>query len=379
MKITNVRLFELEGPLRTGLGHYDDPRFDRGPAKPQPYRDVFFEIETDAGVTGFSFAGNSEIWPVVKTMGREIIGEDPLSIAGIWEKLYSYGYHRYRRLPAIAVIDLALWDIAGKVRGEPVYRLLGGPTREHIRAYAAMQFFPTEPELGAKHSIEMVEQGFTAVKWYIPYGAEHGKEGMRKNVALIAAVREAVGDDIDIMIDCLFTNPPQNDLLYMIELARRLEEYRPTWIEEPLNFDDIDAYATLAHSTSIPIAVGERCYNRWQIREVLNARGVKIVQPDVIHAGGITEMQKIISLASTFGVVVAPHACESCIPNVHLLFAQPSRTCPLAEYNVRVNAHRQYFYKKFVEPINGYFEPPVEPGLGWEIDPEKIVKRTDYL
>jgi galactonate dehydratase len=123
--------------------------------------------------------------------------------------------------------------------------------------------------------------------------------------------------------------------------------------------------------------LGERWYNRWQLKQILMSGAAKIVQPDVLHAGGITELRKIIALASTFGVIVAPHACESCPPNVHLLFSQPNRSCPLAEWNVRVNAHRQYFYKDKVQPVGGYFYPPTQPGLGWELDPDKIVKRTE--
>ena len=377
MKITNVRLFELEGPLRSGLADYYDTRWSAVKPPSSPYRDVFCEIETDEGVTGLSYGGSGEIWPVVRAIGKEIVGEDPLRIEYLWEKLYGRGYHRFRRIPAIAVLDLALWDLAGKVRGEPVHRLLGGPTRERIRAYAAMQFYPTDPESAARHSAEMVERGFTAVKWYIPYGVEQGKEGLNQNVALVKAVREAVGDDVDLMIDCLFTHPPETDLLYACELARRLEDYHPLWLEEPLNFDDVDAHVALAQSTRIPIAIGERWYTRWQLKQILMAGAAKVVQPDVLHAGGITELRKIIALASTFGVVVAPHACESCRPNAHLLFAQPNRTCPLGEWNVRVNAHRQYFYTDYYQPVDGYFYPPDKPGLGWEIDPAKVVKRVE--
>ena len=164
---------------------------------------------------------------------------------------------------------------------------------------------------------------------------------------------------------------------YALELVRRLEAYHPAWLEEPLNFDDVDAHAALARATNIPIAIGERYYNRWQFKQILTAGAARVIQPDVLHAGGITELRKIIALASTFGVVVAPHACESCVATMHLLFAQVQRTCPLAEWNVMVNAHRQYFYRDYYEPVDGYFYPPRGPGLGWELDLDKQLMRIE--
>jgi hypothetical protein len=151
-------------------------------------------------------------------------------------------------------------------------------------------------------------------------------------VALIEAVREAVGPDVDVMVDCLLSDPKPNSILYMIDLARRLEEFRPTWLEEPLNFDDFDAHAKLAASTSIPITLGEHFYTRWQFRQVIERGAATVLQPDPNTAGGITEMRKIIALASAYGMPVVPHANESCRNALHLLFAATERTCPLGEW-----------------------------------------------
>ena len=192
---------------------------------------------------------------------------------------------------------------------------------------------------------EFVEQGFTALKWYLPFNERDGKDGLRRNVALVKAVREAVGPDVDIMVDCLLSDPKPNSILYVIDLARRLEEYRPTWLEEPLNFDDFDAHAKLAAATRIPLAFGEHFYTRWQIRQIIESGAATVLQPDANAAGGITEMRKIVALASTYGMPVVPHANESCRNAVHLLFANTERTCPLGEWGAKINANVQYFYR----------------------------------
>jgi L-alanine-DL-glutamate epimerase-like enolase superfamily enzyme len=222
-----------------------------------------------------------------------------------------------------------------------------------------------------------VEKGFTALKWYLPHNASDGDEGLQKNVALIKAVREAVGPDVDLMVDWLLSNPRANSVLYAINLAQRLEEYRPTWIEEPLNFDDLDAHRRLAEATRIPLAFGEHYYTRWQIKDAIERGRATILQPDPNAAGGITELRKIIAVASTYGVVVAPHANESCRNNLHLLFAQPERTCPFGEWGVRINHDVQYFWTDFYQPVRGAFPLPKGPGFGYALDPAKIVHRTD--
>ena len=372
MKITAVNVFELEGRPREGLALYETARGGLAPNQTSPHRWTFTEIETDAGVTGLSFGGS----PDVKAAGAHLIGEDPVRVEYLWEKLYRIDQFR-QRVPTIAVLDLALWDLIGKLKGEPVHRLLGGPTRERVRAYAGMLGFSTEPAAAARRSAEWVEQGFTALKWYLPCNATDGVDGIRRNVALIRAVREAVGDDIQIMVDWLLSNPRVNSVVYAIELARRLEPYQPTWIEEPLHFDDLDAHVALARATRIPLAVGEHFYTRWSIRQLLETGAATVVQPDPVWAGGITEMRKIIAVASTYGTAVVPHGNESCRNALHLLFAQPERVCPLGEWGVRINHDVQYFYTDFYEPQDGYFLPPRGPGFGYALDPAKIVRRTE--
>jgi L-rhamnonate dehydratase len=373
MKITHVRVFELEGPMRSGLALYETMRGGLFPLQATPYRHRFTEIETDEGVTGLSYGGSTEI----KALGQTLIGEDPFAYEYNWEKLYSSTYFRFQRLNNMAVLDVALWDLIGKAKGEPVYRLLGGPCRPRVRAYAGMLGFDTAPEAAAQRSQEWVAQGFSAVKWYLPYNATAGDEGLRRNVALIRAVRQAVGEEVDIMVDCLLADPTANSLLWAIKLARQLEEYHPAWLEEPLNFDDLEAHVKLAQATRIPLAFGEHWYTRWQIKQIVESGAVTVLQPDPSNAGGITEMRKIIALAATYGLPVVPHANESCRNAAHLLFSTAERICPLGEWGVKINANAQFFYQDFYAPQNGYYELPSGPGFGYALDPAKIVRRTE--
>src|SRR5687767_4133492 len=200
MKITNVRVVELVGRPREGLALYEIARRGGAAGEAAPHRWTFTQIETDEGLTGVTHGGSAD----TKAAGRLLIGEDPTRIEYLWEKLYAALRPNVR---PVALLDLALWDLLGKIHNLPVYTLLGGPTRERVRAYAAMLGFSTEPSRAAERSVEYVANGFSALKWYLPHNALDGDEGLARNVALIKAVRDAVGPDVDIMIDCLLSNP----------------------------------------------------------------------------------------------------------------------------------------------------------------------------
>jgi L-rhamnonate dehydratase len=295
----------------------------------------------------------------------------------LWDQLYTRSYYRGQNLNSLSILDLALWDLIGKAKAEPVYRLLGGPCQERVRAYAALLGFSTEPAAAAERSLEWVEKGFSGLKWYLPYNETAGEEGLAHNEALVRAVREAVGDHIDIMIDCILSDSSGNSLLYAIKLARRLEPYRLTWLEEPLNPEDLEAYKKLAGATSIRLAFGERMYTRWQFKQALESGAATVLQPELHGTGGLTEMRKITVLLATYGVPLIPHANETCRNAIHLIFATPQRICPMAEWGIKINHNIQFFYKEFYEPINGYFELPSGPGFGYELYPDKIVRRTE--
>jgi len=373
MKITEVRVFVLEGPPREGVALYEIDRGGLAPGESSPYRQTFTEIVTDEGVTGLCPGGSAE----VKALGWHLLGEDPACYEVIWEKLTTRPHSPTRNLSALSVLDLALWDLLGKIRGESVCRLLGGPVRERVRAYAGMLGFDTDPEMAAERSAEWVDKGFTALKWYLPHNEEAGKAGLRHNVDLVCAVRDEVGPDVDIMVDCILSNSSRNSVLYAIELAKQLEDLELTWLEEPLNPDDFDAYEQLAQHISIPLAFGERLTTRRVFAQAIDRGFVSVLQPELFVIGGMTELRKVAVLTSTHSVPIIPHANESCRHAMHMLFTLPTRFSPLGEWGVKINHNVQYFYRDFYEPIDGYFHIPEGPGFGYEIDPNKVVSRTD--
>jgi galactonate dehydratase len=179
------------------------------------------------------------------------------------------------------------------------------------------------------------------------------------------------------MLDCILSGSSGNSLLYAIKLAHSLEPYHPTWLEEPLNTDDLDAYARLASETSIPLAFGEHLQTRWTFKQVLEDGAATVIQPEMASTGGLTEMRKIATLAATYGTPIVPHANETCRCAIHLLFAHPHRICPLAEWGIRINHNVQFFYKDFYQPVDGYFHLPSGPGFGYELDMDKVVRRSE--
>ena len=373
MKITAVRVFELEGPPRSGEALYETERGGLAPGQVTAHRHTFTQIETDEGIHGLALGGSSEI----KALGQRLIGEDPLAIERLWEQLYTSGYPHTRHLHALSTLDLALWDLIGHAKQEPIYHLLGGPCQTRIRAYAALLGFDTDPARAAERSLEWVAKGFSGLKWYLPCNEADGEAGLRRNEALVQAVRRAVGDDIDLMFDCILANSSGNSLLYAIKLARRLEPYRPTWLEEPLNPEDLEAYVRLAKATTIPLAFGERLVTRWQFKQALECGAATVHQPELASTGGLTEMRKIAALLSIYGLPMVPHANETSRNAIHLLFSLPARIAPLAEWGIKINHNFQFFFQDFYEPVNGYFELPTGFGFGYAIDPDKVITHTE--
>ncbi len=373
MKITAVRVFELHGSARSGQALYETARDGLAPGQVTDHHLTVTQVETDEGISGLALGGSGD----VKALGQKLIGADPMAVEYLWEELFTGGYPHTRHLPALSILDLALWDIIGRAKQEPVYRLLGGPCQARIRAYAALLGFSTEPARAAERSVEWVEKGFSGLKWYLPCSEADGEDGLRQNEALVKAVRTAVGDHIDLMFDCILANSSGNSLLYAIKLARRLEPYRLTWLEEPLNPEDLEAYTRLAQATTIPLAFGERLVTRWQLKQAIDCGAAAVHQPELAATGGLTEMRKIAALLSVYGLPLIPHANETSRNAIHLLFAQPARIAPLAEWGIKINHNFQHFFKDFYEPVNGYFEPPAGTGFGYAIDPDKVISRTE--
>jgi len=271
-------------------------------------------------------------------------------------------------------VDCGLWDLKGKALGQPVYRLLGGPTRESIPAYASALGFSIQPEAAARQARRFVQEGYRATKWFFRDGPADGPEGVRRNLALARALREAVGDDVDIMLDAWSSW----DVPYAIAMAHQLAEYNVRWLEEPVMADKLESYLEIQRNSPILISGGEHEYTRWGFRPIVENKAMDILQPDIYWCGGISETVKICALASTFDLPVIPHG-HSSHATAHLLASQSPATCPIQEYLVKWNQVHQFFLKHQLHPQGGVFQVAWldRPGLGLEIDEDKVTAERE--
>lgn len=392
MRITSLRLWQLSGSMELA-GTFWEERLIR-PMDVYPehrssgmaeltsagdgrfsMRSVFIELGTDEGVTGIGGPITAEQAFIIDTQFRSlIVGADALAHERLWDVLYRSAVHGRKgaTMMAISAVDCAVWDLKGRWANAPVYRLLGGPTRTEIPAYASALGFSIEPERAAERARQFVQQGYRATKWFFRDGPSDGRPGIARNVALARALRDAVGDDVDIMLDCWMSW----DVPYTVAMAERLEPYHPRWLEEPVLPDKIESYAAIRERSVIPIAGGEHEYTRWGLKQLMDAGGVDILQPDVYWAGGITEMLKICAIASTYDLPVIPHG-HSTPATAHLIASQPATLCPLIEYLIKWNSVHQFFLKTPLQPKNGVVTLPETPGLGMELDDAKIEDRRE--
>jgi L-rhamnonate dehydratase len=331
---------------------------------------VFVEIETDDG--GIGIGGPiplDQAFLIQRDLTPLLLGSDALATEVLWDVMYRFCVHGRKgvAIMAISAVDCALWDLKGRVLGQPVYRLLGGPSRTEIPAYASMLGYSIEPGRAADRAREAVQQGYRAMKWFFRHGPADGREGMVKNAQLVSAVRGAVGDDVDIMLDCWMSW----DVPYTVAMADRLSDYEPRWLEEPVLPDKIAQYAEIRRQIQIPISGGEHEYTRWGLKQLMDAEAVDVLQPDIYWAGGITEMLKILALASTYDLPVVPHG-HSTPASAHVIASQPANLCPLLEYLIKWNEVHQFFLKTPLKPHNGVVALPDAAGLGMDLDASKI-------
>jgi len=349
--------FRNEGPWDTG--------------RRDVFEQTFLEIVTDEDERGFFGPISTNVSAIVdQSLKPLILGEDPFSVEKIWDIMYRSQVHgrKGETMMAVSAVDCAIWDLISKVKKEPVVKLLGGPVQGKVPAYASMLGFSLRPEDVVKRCQEHLEKGFSAMKWFFRHGPGSGLPGIKKNIELAKTVRDAVGYDVELMLDCWmsWTVP------YTVKMAKKLERYEPTWLEEPLMPDDIDGYTELSKKIEVPIAGGEHEYTRWGARELLRREAVDILQMDVTWAGGITEMRKICALASSEGVPVIPHAGWA-EPAQSITFSQPKDVCPMIEYLVKYAVLQQAFNKQKLTPQGGFFQAPSKIGLGFEPQMDKLV------
>ncbi len=348
------------------------------PGTHTPY--IFVQVLTDAGVTGLGEA-TLEYKPE-STMGALLdlrdflIGKDPTMIEHIGQAIYRLSFYRGGPVlnSAMGGIDIALWDIKGKLLGEPVWKLLGGPVREKIRVYT--HFRGRTPAETAEQAKKKVAAGFRALKTGPrgPYEVVEGPRKIHEMVAHLRAAREAVGEDVDIMFDA------HGDLYPAVSasVAEEIEELHLLFLEEPALPENPDAMKKIAEETSVPIATGERLFTIWGFREVLEKGIADIIQPDMVHAGGFSQLKKIAGMAEAYYVAVAPHNPLSPVATAACLQLDAAIPNFLIQEMVSGNADRSSLVKEPVEKVkDGYVELPMKPGIGVDLD-EEVVKRLGY-
>lgn len=351
-----------------------------------PPRWLFLKIETDEGLFGWGepvVEGRAAtVKAAVEEFSDYLIGKDPLRIEDHWQTMYRAGFYRGGpiTMSAIAGIDQALWDIKGKYYKAPVSELMGGACRDSIRVYSWIG--GDRPSDVGKAAKEKAEAGFTAIKMNgteeLQYIDSYKK--IDEVIERIAAVREAVGDDFGIGID--FHGRVHKPMAKI--LAKELEPFRPMFIEEPVLPENNEALREVARATNIPIATGERMFSRWDFKKLLEDGYVDIIQPDLSHAGGITECKKIFAMAEAYDVAVAPHcplgpiALASC-----LQVDATSHNAVIQEQSLGIHYNQgsdllDYLNDPQVFEYNeGYVDMLKNPGLGVSINEEFVRKQAE--
>ena len=274
--------------------------------------DVFLKIRTDVGLVGYGEATNHFLPYSAEGMLKDLIpyliGEDPQRIEYLWQSCFRRRF--YRGGPAtgsaMSAIDMALWDIKGKACGLPVYQLLGGLSRTKVRVYGHVG--GNTAEEAAKQARQRVARGITALRFrafhsYDAIDLHDHRLAVAQQIEYLAAIREAVGDQVDLILECHGRYDPE----WAIELARRAEPYRPFAIEDPIRHENPQALAQVRARTSTPLATGERCHSKWDFRETITNGYVNYLRPDVCHCGGLTEMRKIAAMAEVYYMNLIPH------------------------------------------------------------------------
>lgn len=334
---------------------------------------IFVEVRTDAGITGLgeaSLEGKTEaVVGAINDLAEYVIGQDPTRIEHHWQTMYRHSFWRGGVVigSAISGIEQALWDILGKALGVPIHELLGGRVRDRVRLYANGPRGSTPEEI-AESCLHLVEAGWDALK-LVPFDAVPGVAGQRELLHArrqMQMIRDAVGPEVDILVDCHGRLSPTS----AVQMAEALDEFDIYFFEEPVLPEDPRALAEVAAAISIPVATGERLFTKWGFRDILALGAADVLQPDLAHCGGILEARKISAMAETSFVAVAPHNPYSWLltmASIQLDFATPNFL--IQEFLVD---HPPEVERLFAAPFSwlpgGWVEPPTAPGLGVELD-----------
>jgi galactonate dehydratase len=361
MKITQLRTFIVDG----GSSNW-----------------VFVKIYTDEGLIGL---GEGTIASKAQTVAaaimeheRYLIGKDPRQIERLWQAMYRYA--RWRGGPvlnsAISAIEIALWDIKGKELGVPIWQLLGGAARDRVRMYAHLG--GNSPAEIADRARELVAAGYNALKmggFVSSDGVVRPSVGIREAIAKLRAVREAVGPDVDVLIDAHGQHTP----IMALEYCERAAEYRPFFVEEPTQPEDTDALAWLSERVKVPLATGERLFTKYGFAPIVDRHLVTYIQPDIVHCGGILELKKIAAMAEAYSIDVAPHNPQSevsTMASIHLNACTPNAVI-LEHVHQRPAWRYELFGGHAYEVKGSYVDLPTRPGLGLELD-EAVAAKHPY-
>ncbi|MCA9412113.1 MAG: galactonate dehydratase [Candidatus Omnitrophica bacterium] len=334
-------------------------------------RSVFVRIETDSGIIGWgepSLEGHAETQVIaVNELARYLIGKNPFEIERHWQAMYRGDFYKGGPVltSAISGVDQALWDILGKALEQPVHQLLGGRARDKIKVYTGIG--GSDDKQIADSVQRAREQGYRAGKWCPVDETEilDGMDVINKVYNRVAAARNAASDDFDILLDFHGRLAPA----MAISVIDAITELRPFFVEEPIPPENVDAMVKVARAVKVPIATGERLFTKFDFRALLEKQAVAIVQPDLCHAGGITEVKKIASMAEAYYVGVCPHnplhglstaAClqiDACSPN----FVIQER-----------GSLGEDLFKDPIRVVDGFVEIPTRPGMGFEVDEDKL-------
>jgi len=352
---------------------------------------LWVRIHTDEGIIGLGESypnAEAEASIVHSRLAAVLLGKDPSAIDRLWADMFlavSYSGWAGAEMRAISAVDIALWDLHGKAMGQPVYKLLGGASRESIRIYNTCYDrvdFTNEPCHLAR---ELLASNVRAMKiWpFDPIARETGGnhisgEQLRRAIEPLRLIREEFGDSIDVAIEFHgFWNLP-----CAIKIAAALEPYKPMWLEEMLPQDNLAAYAELARSTDVPLCLSERLMTRWGFRELLENRAAQIIMPDVAWCGGISETKKIATMAETYYLPVAPHNCGGPILHFATAHVAANVTNLFIMESVRRHYNEEYeglVTRKLVPQANGQLALPPGPGLGVELSAEVLARKDAVI
>lgn len=332
---------------------------------------TLIKVETDDGIYGLgSASGNGELieFIVARVLQPMLIGMDPTAIDEIWDAAYVRGGHKEFGTRGIGVValsgvDIALWDILGKVRGVPLYQLLGGKVRDKVPVYATA-LYPEEPSKVARRARDFADQGFHGVKIKVGFDLD-------QDIRIVRAVRQELGRDFIVMTDA----NQGYSIDVAINAAQAFADAGAFWLEEPLFVEDIEGHAILRQRGNTPIAVGENLHMAYAFENFILRGAVDFIQPDVARAGGITEIRKITALAARHHVPVSFHTWGDGVAlaaSVHLCAAV--QDCIVMELDYTYNPLREELLREPFKVEKGYLTPSDKPGLGIELNPEALQK-----